>query len=132
MTLSKARLKLRKLIDEQVKLLVTLLARKHLVEGGVYLSKSRCGKPNCKCIREGILHTIWKLYWTEDGKTKQRALRKSEVVYYQKLTGNYMRFRKARARLVKIHKEMIELINVLEKGLTKESIKGYVKRKRNE
>jgi hypothetical protein len=130
MTLSQCRLKLRKLINEQIKLLAVLLARKQLIKGGVYQSKSRCGKLNCKCVKEGILHLVWRLYWTEEGKTKMRALKKSEVVYYQKLTKNYMRFRKARARLVKIHQEMIILVNLLERGMTKDSVKGYVKRVR--
>lgn len=125
MTLSQARQKLRRLVTEQVKLLTVLLARKHLIKGGVYLNKTRCGKPNCKCVREGILHTSWKLYWTEDGKTQQQTLKKSEVAYYQKLTKNYMRFRKARARMVKIHQEMMKLINLLEKGMTKSSVKRY-------
>ena len=129
MTLSQARLKLRKLINEQVTLLAVLMARKHFIKGGVCLSQSRCGKPNCRCVREGKLHAAWKLYWTEGGKTKLRALKKSELAYYQKLTGNYMRFRKARARMVKVHQQMMGLINFLEKGLTKGGVKSYLKRK---
>lgn len=129
MMLSKVRQKLRNLIGEQHKLSTIILARKSLIKGGVCLSRSRCGKPNCRCVREGELHAVWKLYWTEDGKTKLRALKYSELAYYQKLTRNYMRFRKARARLVKIHRAMIELINVLEKEMTKGSVKGYVERK---
>ncbi len=129
MTLSQIRLKLRKLIDEQRDLLTILIARKQLIRGGVYLNKTRCGKEHCKCVREGILHTNWKLYWTEQGKTRQRALKYSEVAYYQKMTRNYMCFRKARARLVKIHREMIDLVNRLEQGMTKSSVRRYVGRR---
>jgi hypothetical protein len=132
MTLSQVRLRLRKLINEQSRLSKIFMARKRLIKGGVYQSKSRCGKSNCKCVREGILHLVWRLYWTENGKTKLRALKYSELVYYQKLTRNYMRFRKARARSVKIHREMIELINVLEKGMTKGSVRGMSKGRGND
>ncbi len=128
MKISEARLKLRNLIDEEAKLITIFMERKRLLRGGVYQAFSKCGKANCVCVREGKLHIAWRFYWTEGGKTLNRVLSKSEIVYYQRLTRNYQRFRKARARLVKIHKEMIELINILEQGMTKESVKGYVKR----
>lgn len=127
MTLSQARLKLRQLGNELIKLLDIFLARKPLIKGGVCLSQSKCGKPNCRCVREGKLHTVWKLYWTEDGKTRLKALKKGVVYDYQRLTANYQRFRKTRARLVKIHQEMIRLINLLEKGLTKGKVKSYLR-----
>ncbi len=127
MTLSQARLKLRHLGNELIKLLDVFLARKQLIRGGVCLSRSKCGKPNCRCVREGKLHGVWKLYWTEGGKTKLKALKKGEVYEYQHLTANYQHFRKARARLVKIYQEMIQLINFLEKGLTKANVKSYLR-----
>lgn len=130
MTLSQARLKLKQLGNELIKLLNVFLARKALIKGGVYQSKSRCGKPNCRCVREGKLHGVWKLYWTEGGKTKQIAIKKGTVYDYQRLTANYQRFRKARARLVKIYQEMIQLINFIEKGLTKGKVKSYLKGQR--
>jgi hypothetical protein len=129
-TLSQARLKLKQLANELLKLLNIFLARKSLIKGGVYQSKSRCGKPNCRCVREDALHVVWKLYWTENGKTKQRAVKKGTVYDYQRLTANYQRFRKARARLVKIYQEMIQLLNLLEKGLTKGKVKSYLKNHR--
>jgi len=128
MTLSKARLRLRNFINEQVRLMTIFMARKPLLRGGIYQARSKCGKPNCVCVREGKLHVAWRFYWTEDGKTKNRVLSKAELAYYQKLTRNYIRFRKARARLVKVHKEMIKLVNILEKGMTKSRVKEYSKR----
>jgi len=130
MTLSQARLKLKQLANELLKLIDIFLSRKPLIKGGVYQSRSRCGKPNCRCVREGALHGVWKLYWTEGGKTKQQAIKKGTVYDYQRLTANYQRFRKARARLVKIYQEMIQLINFLEKGLTKGKVKSYLKNRR--
>lgn len=132
MKLSKTRLRLRNLIDEGAKLITIFMKRKPLLRGGVYQAVSKCGKPNCVCVREGKLHIAWRFYWTEHDKTLNRVISKSEVDYYQKLTRNYRRFRRARARLVKIHKAMIELIDILERGLTKESVKGHVKRGRND
>ena len=129
MTLSQARLKLKQMVNEQINLLVVFLRRKRLIKGGVCLSRSRCGKPNCRCVKEGKLHVAWKLYWTEGGKTHLKALKKHEVYDYQRLTANYQRFRKVRGRLVKIHREMIALVNRLEQGMTKSSVKRYVGRR---
>ncbi len=129
MILSQCRLKLRQLVNEQGKLLPILLTHKTLIKGGVYQTLSRCGKPNCRCVRQGILHPVWRLYWTAGGKACLRALRPKELYDYQKLTRNYMRFRKARARLVKIHREMIILVNQLERGMTKTSVKTYLNRR---
>jgi len=128
MTLSQARLKLKQLTNELVKLVDVFLARKPLVKGGVYQTKSRCGKANCKCAKEGALHPVWRLYWSEGGKTKLIAIKKGRVYEYQRLTTNYQRFRKARARLVKIYQEMMQLINSIEKGLTRGKVKNYLKR----
>ncbi|MEO0165715.1 MAG: hypothetical protein ABIL39_06215 [candidate division WOR-3 bacterium] len=57
---------------------------------------------------------------------KQIAIKKSAVYDYQQLTANYQRFR--RARLVKIYQEMIQLINFIERGLTKGKVKSYLKK----
>lgn len=127
MTLSQARLRLRRLLKEQGELLKVFLARRRLIKGGVYQARALCGKPNCRCLREGALHTHWRLYWTEQGKSRLRPLKGAEVKYYQKLTRNYQKFRKARARLVKIHQAMIELINCLEQGLTVGVVTDYFK-----
>ncbi|MGQ9701600.1 MAG: DUF6788 family protein [bacterium] len=125
MTLSQCRLRLRQLTQELNKLIMIFLRRKILIKGGVCLTRSRCGKVNCRCVKDDALHLAWKLYWTEDGKTRQKTIGKGVVYDYQRLMGNYLRFRKARARFVKIYQEMIQLINLLEKGMTKSSIKSY-------
>jgi len=127
MTLSQARLKLKKLFEEERELLAVFLARRRLIRGGVYQARFRCGKPNCRCQREGQLHHHWRLYWTEGGQSRLRPLRASEVGYYQRLTRNYQRFRRARARLVKIHREMMVLINFLERGLTVGAVGDYAR-----
>ncbi len=127
MTLSQCRLRLKQLIQEVNNLITVFLRRKMLIKGGICLTKSRCGKANCRCVKEGALHSAWKLYWTEGGKTRQKTIKKGKVYDYQRLTANYQRFRKARVRLVKIYQEMIQLINVIEKGLTKGKVKSYLK-----
>jgi len=120
MDLSKYRLRFRRLVGEQMKLMSVFLGQRILVKGGVYQTKTKCGNKRCKCERESKLHLVWRLYSSHKGKTQIRTLKKRDVLKYKKLTQNYQRFRRARAHLVKIHKEQIRLLNLLEKGLRKE------------
>lgn len=117
MDLSKCRLRLRELINEEVRLLNIFIDRRPLIKGTVYLMKTKCGKKGCKCERVGQLHTAWRFSRSQEGKTQAEYLSKKDVLRYKRLTQNYRRFRRARARLVKIHQEQIKLLNFLEEGL---------------
>jgi len=90
------------------------------VKGSVYEFRNRCGKKNCRC-RRGELHTRMALSYSEHGRTKLRYLKPAEVRRYQWLTGNYRAFRLARAKLVKIVKEILSLANNLEEVMKHET-----------
>ncbi|MBW2045886.1 MAG: hypothetical protein JRI96_13560 [Deltaproteobacteria bacterium] len=120
MDLSQCRLRFRKSIDEPIKLLPIFLGKRLLIKGGVYQTKTKCGNKGCKCEREGKLHVVWRFYRSNKGKTEIRTLKKGDVTEYKRFTQNYRRFRWARARLVKIHREQIKLLNFLEQGLRRE------------
>lgn len=123
MDISKYRQRLRGLFAKQMKLVDVFLGTRVLMKGGIYRSKSKCGKKGCKCEKEGELHEVWKFYWSEEGRTKIRSISKEEIFRYGKLTRNYRRFRWARAELVKLHREQIRLIDQIEKGLRKDEVK---------
>jgi hypothetical protein len=105
--------------NELHKLGKVLLTRKPMVKGTVYEFKNRCGKKNCRC-RRGELHTRMALSYSEHGRTKLRYLKADEVRQYQWLTGNYRVFRLARAKLVKLVKEILSLANDLEEVMKHE------------
>jgi len=127
MNISKCRQELSQMFKEQRGLLKVFLSRMPLVKGGIYKTKLKCGKDGCRCIREGELHTVWMFYRSERGKTVIRTIRENDVFRYEKFTLEYRRFRQARARLVKIHKEELKLIDILEKGLRKKKIEDKIK-----
>ena len=119
MDISKIRQKLNGLFDEMTDLRQSFMERKPMLNGGVYQTKTKCGNPNCKCMREGKLHTVWRYYYCENGKRKIKTLKKNDVLKYQKLTGRYIKFREARAKFVKLHKEVLKLLNSIETELIK-------------
>jgi hypothetical protein len=84
-----------------------------MVRGSVYELQRKCGKPTCACAT-GKLHASLVLSWSEDGRTRLKPLPFERVGQLKQLTGYYQRFRQARARLVQIQKQMLEVIRRLE------------------
>jgi hypothetical protein len=115
---SRLRLALKTLLDDCQRQLQALLPVRQLVKGSVYNLQTRCGKPSCHCASpEGPLHTSTVLSWSEHGKTRLRTLPPGERSHLRQLTGNYRRFRQARAALVQLHRRMLAHIDRLEKAL---------------
>ncbi len=102
------------------RLRTVLLTRKPMVRGTVYEFKNCCGKKHCRC-RRGELHTRMALSYSEHGRTKLRYLKAEEVRRYQWLTANYRVFRLARARLVKLVKDILFLTDELREVMKDEA-----------
>lgn len=111
--LSRLRQSLVRLKEEISRLLPTFLARESLVAGSVYELRRKCGKPRC-CCTEGELHSSWALSWSEAGRTRLSSVPPGRWVELRLLTRRYQEFRNSRARLVKIHQEMIQIIDQME------------------
>ena len=99
------------------------MMKKPILNGGVYKTKTKCGNNNCICAREGRLHTVWRYYYTENGKNKVKTLKEYEISKYTELTERYKKYRRARMRFVKIHKDIIGLLNLIEEHLILEGEK---------
>ena len=56
------------------------------------------------------------LSWSEAGRTRLRSLPPSRRGDVRAAVRRYQRFRRARARLVKLHAQMLRLIDALEAG----------------
>jgi len=113
--LSRIRQALVQLRDELGLLLEVFLARDPLVKGSVYTLRRQCGKPTCACAR-GDLHGSVVLSWSEAGRTRLRSLPPGRRGDVRAAARRYQRFRRARARLVKLHAQMLRLIDALEAG----------------
>lgn len=113
--LSRTRQALGELRKELGRLLEVFLARATLVKGSVYTLRRRCGKPTCGCAR-GARHGTLVLSWSEGGRTRLRTIPPGRQGEIQGGVRRYQRFRRARARLVKLHAQMLALIDALEAG----------------
>ena len=86
---------------------------KPVIKGSVYELKRKCGKPRCKCAK-GYLHSRMVLSASEEGKTRLRAIRRGLLVEVQIKVRRYQELRRARARLVQVHKRMLKVMDEME------------------
>jgi hypothetical protein len=55
------------------------------------------------------------LTWSEEGKSRLLSLRKGRVTEVKKKSEEYLRFRRARARVTEIHREILAVMDRIEK-----------------
>ena len=84
-----------------------------VIRGTVYELKRKCGRKNCACAR-GELHVSTAFSYTEEGRKRLRLVSDDEVVELRKKTDRGRELRQARSRLVKLHKEMVSVMDEME------------------
>ena len=75
--------------------------------------KRKCGKPNCRCAR-GELHVSTVLADRSGKRLRNLPLAGKTLALFTRMTEEYRQVRKARARFVKITREMLSLFDQLE------------------
>ena len=98
-------------------LLRSVKQRGPLIRGNVYALRRKCGKAGCRC-QDGHLHESWVLSVPEKGKKRMRIIPPGRRTQWQTMAERYRRFRRARARLVKLFAEIIKLVDELERERT--------------
>ena len=110
---SRLRQSLRRLSDEARKLIEPSFSDKPVIKGSVYELKRKCGKPGCKCT-QGELHSRMVLSASEKGKTRLRVIPHGFLVQVQIKVRRYQELRRARSRLVEVHRKMIRVMDEME------------------
>jgi hypothetical protein len=113
-THSRLRQALRNLIRELEASLGVAFSRSPLVKGNVYELARKCGKPNCICTR-GQLHHSMVLSWSEGGKSRLFSIPPERVGELKEKSEEYLRVRRARARVTEICKEILAVLDQMEK-----------------
>ena len=111
---SRLRQALRSLIRELEASLEVAFRRSPLVKGNVYELARKCGKPNCICTR-GQLHRSMVLSWSEGGKSRLFSIPPERVGELKEKSEEYLRVRRARARVTEICREILAVLDQMEK-----------------
>jgi len=112
-TLSSLRTQLIKLTEEARRLREVFLERPPMVPGSLYTLRRRCGKPNCRCA-EGHLHATEVLSYRGGPRAQNITIQPEHLHAVKQGADAYRRHRQARAQLVKLHQQMIEVIDRIE------------------
>jgi hypothetical protein len=120
--LSRLRSALRERLAELRRVLKVVFGRLALVKGNVYELARKCGKPNCICTR-GELHRSMVLTWSEKGKGRLLSLPLERVAEVKKKSEEYLRFRRARARVTEVHRDILALLDRIEKHRREEPLR---------
>ena len=112
--LSRLRSTLGDRLAELRQVLEVVFGRSALVKGNVYELARKCGKANCICTR-GQLHRSMVLTWSDKGKSRLLSLPSERVAEVKKKSEEYLRFRRARARVTEIHRDILALVDRIEK-----------------
>ena len=114
---SRARQRLREAARKQDSLAEALLSeRGPVLKGTFHLGHTRCGKDNCKCAH-GEPHTTAVLVVSDKGDRRTFYLRAAERQEVRRRTERYRRFRKIRAELSKLNREILKAADELLESL---------------
>ncbi len=110
---SQLRQSLARLANEIRQIVEPFFSDKPVIKGSVYELKTKCGKPGCKCA-QGHLHHRMVLSASEKGKTQLRAIPRGFLVEVKSKVRRYQQLRRARVRLIEVHKKMLQLADEME------------------
>jgi len=107
MNLSRSRRKLLDLRERVAALTERALGRAPVFPGSVYQSKSRCGKPQCKCAGTDYRHQQWCVSYVEGGASRTRVVPPERRAEVQAMTGEYRQLRKAEREIRKALEDLL-------------------------
>ena len=97
-----------------------------MVKGSVYELKRKCGKPGCKCA-QGELHARMVVSASEEGRTILQVIPHGFLVEVERKVRRYQELRRARAKLVEIHRQMLRVMDEME-GMRREDLSSKGKK----
>ena len=87
------------------------MGRDPLLKGTVVRALKSCGHAQCRCQRGKKHGPFLYLSASVEGRTRTWHVPKGQEAYAREGTSRYKEFRTARERLVKIQKELVQLMN---------------------
>jgi len=124
--LSALRSQVRDLQRQLAPLLESFLGREPLLPGSLYTLRRRCGKPTCRCAR-GELHASTVLGYRGEGRPRNITLPPEHLREVRRLTEDYRAVRKARAQVVRLSRQLLDLLDRIEAARVEEGKRRFQK-----
>ncbi|MBW8036519.1 MAG: hypothetical protein FVQ79_13060 [Planctomycetes bacterium] len=69
----------------------------------------KCGKPNCWCYeKQG--HLFRRITWSENGRSRTKAIPEDDISWIKEITGNYREFQKKRRQIKELEGVLKDLL----------------------
>jgi len=124
---SRLRQSLLQMVNEMKRLVEPFFSDRPVIKGTVYELRRKCGKPGCKCAK-GELHARMVVSASEKGRTRLRVIPRGFLVDVQERVKRYQELRRVRARLVRIHRQMLRVLDEME-GMRREELPSSDKKR---
>ena len=114
-SLSQLRREVHAKLSELDRILKPAFEHEPVLPGVVTVSRHRCGNPGCACARQAKLHEAVRLLIKFKDGYATRSLSEEEVRSFKPRADAYRRLRKARSDLGKWSKEVVGLLDQIER-----------------
>ena len=105
---------MQRLLEDLQRSVKVVFGRSPLVKGNVYEMARKCGKPSCACTR-GELHRSMVLSWSNRGKTRLMSIPSERLAELRRKSEEYLRVRRARAHVSVLYKQILAVMDRIEK-----------------
>ena len=105
--------KIKQLEQRRERLIGELLKTQAMIRGSFGTVHRKCGASNCWCA-QGIGHPVDRINYSDNGRSRTKAVKPEDVSWAKEMTENYKRFRKNRQALRALDKKINQAIDDLE------------------
>ena len=114
----------KKMITELIERIIQIKA---IIPGTYKEVYRKCGKSYCWCAQKEKGHPFKRITWSENGKTRTKAIPDEDIAWIKEMTANYKIFRLNRQKLREYEQRIHKLLDKYEEKIVDDTRKtrGY-------
>lgn len=101
--------RIQELEQQRIRILKQILSIDVMLPGTYKEVYCKCGRPNCWCYKKGG-HLFRRITWSENGRSRTKAIPEEDISWIQELTGNYREFQRKRRQIRELDSVLKDLI----------------------
>ena len=105
--------KIEQLVQRRERVIGELIATQAMIRGSFGTVHRKCGASNCWCAQGGG-HPVDRINYSEEGRSRTKAVKPEDIKWAKQMTENYKRFRKNRQKLRTLDKQINQAMDSLE------------------
>ena len=110
----------KKMITELIERIIQIKA---IIPGTYKEVYRKCGKSYCWCAQKEKGHPFKRITWSENGKTRTKAIPDEDIAWIKEMTANYKIFRLNRQKLREYEQRIHKLLDKYEEKIVDDTRK---------